>query len=110
MIEGDVEREKVAVVLDEGNKPRIRQPLAPRKCQALHARADRQGHDAPIVDLFGEGGQVEALDKVTVVEVGRLEAEGLADGLVLGPRRAGWSMPEDVHSVAGPSFAGQHNV
>ena len=89
VIQGDVKRKKVGDVLDEGDKPRVGQPLAPRQRQALDARADQQGHDAAVFDLLGEGCEVETLDEFAVVEVGRFETKGLADGFVLSPCGAG---------------------
>jgi hypothetical protein len=100
----------VAVVGDECNKPGIRQAAAPSEGEPLDPLALGQGHDASIVDLRGEGSEVQAPDKVAVGKVGLFEGECLADGLVLFPGRARRAVPEDVDSIARPSLAGQHDV
>ena len=81
----DVKGIQVAVVGDERDQARIRQVAAPGQGQALNPCAFGKGHDASIVNLGGEGGQVETADEVAVGKVGLLQTEGLADGLMLVP-------------------------
>ena len=106
----DVEGIQVAVVGDERDEPGIRQVAAPGQGQALDPGAFGEGHDASIVDLSGEGGEVETADEVAVGKVGLLQTEGLADGLMLVPCRARGAVPENVDGVARPPLAGQHGV
>jgi hypothetical protein len=100
----------VGIILDEGNKAGIGEALAVGQGEALDARADGERHDAAIVDLVGEGRQVETLDEVAVREVWSFEAQSLADGRMLLPVGASRAMPEDIDRVASPAFACEHAV
>ena len=109
-VQGDVEGEEVRVVLHQGDQARIREALASRQRQALDPAAYGQRHDAAIVDLISEGSQVQALDEFSVSKIRILDAEGLADRGMLLPGRAGGSVPQDIHSIASPPFASEHNM
>jgi hypothetical protein len=110
LVVGNVQGQQRRAVLDEGNEARVGQAAAVGQRQALDPGADGEGHDASIVDLVGEGGEVEALDEVAVLEVGVLEAERLADAVVVLPVGAGRPVPQQVDSVPSPALGHEHAV
>ena len=110
LVFGEVERIEVAVVGHEGDQARIRQVFAVGEGQTLDAGARSKGHDAAIVDHGSERGQVQAPNKVAVVEERVLDAECSADKGESIPIGAQWAMPEDIDGIASPPLAGQHNV
>jgi hypothetical protein len=109
-IQGDIERVELAAVGNERDEPRVGQVRASCESQAFNTFASSQGHDAPVVEACSEGGEVQAPDEIAVGEVGILEGESLADGLVIVPCRARRAVPENLDGVARPPLAGQDDV
>lgn len=85
LIIGDVQGQQGRAVLDQSNQARVGQASTVGQRQALHPGANSQRHDAAIVDLISEGGEVEPLDEIAVVEVRLLQAQRLADAVVVPP-------------------------
>ena len=76
-IAGHVQRGEGVVILEEGDETRVGQVLAAGQSHALDPGTDGQGHDGAVIDLLGQGGEVETLDKFRIGERGGLEAQGI---------------------------------
>lgn len=85
LIVGDVQGQQGRAILDKSNQACVGQAATVSQRQALHPGANGERHDAAVVDLIGEGGKVEPLDEITVVEVRLLQAQRLADAAVVPP-------------------------
>lgn len=75
-----IQGQHVLAAPNEGYQAHIGQTATVGQSQAFDAGAHGQGGDTTVVDLVGEGAEIQALDKVGVGEVGPLEAKGGADG------------------------------
>ena len=63
-----IESKEVAAVLHQGDKTRVGQAFAVGQGEALDAGAHGKGHNTAVIDLVGDGGQVQALDEVVQKE------------------------------------------
>lgn len=93
LVVGNVQGQQGRAVLDQSDQARVGQASTVGQRQALHPGADGERHDAAIVDLISESGEVKPLDEVAVVEVGLLQAQRLADAAVVPPVGARGPVP-----------------
>jgi hypothetical protein len=71
-IVGNVKGQERGTILNESNEARVGQASTVCQSEALDTCANGQSHDATIVDLLGEGSEVESFDEISVAEEGML--------------------------------------
>ena len=97
-------------IFDKSNEARIGEASTVGQSKALQTRAHCERAYAPIVDMFGDIGQVQSSNEVLVTKEGSIEAQGLANATMVPPVSASWAMPQQIHSIPSPTMRYKHAV